>query len=119
MDLFLSANADDVQDAINSGHAAGRIYEYSSNSTYRENEKDIIKVAFDGDAVIFSEESEKIYQEKGLEAFLDHEKQNANEPLPDGPFAKLLKTLSFIQGTYPSNESPIRTALVPRKMKKK
>ncbi len=54
-----------------------------------------------------------------MEEFLDHEKQNANEPLPEGPFAKLLKTLSFIQGTYPSNESPIRTALVPRKMKKK
>lgn len=54
-----------------------------------------IKIAFDGDAVIFSDESERIYQAEGLQAFAEHERKNAQSPLPEGPFAKLLKTISF------------------------
>ena len=72
-----------------------------------------IKIAFDGDAVIFSDEAEKIYQEKGLAAFAVHEIENAKKPLPEGPFAKLLKTISLIQKEFENrDESPIRTALV-------
>lgn len=109
VDLFLSADKEDVQEAINAGFAAGLIYE---NYTYAEDDLDQIRIAFDGDAVLFSDESEKIYQEKGLEAFLEHEKENAKKPLPEGPFAKLLKSLSFIQKQFDGEKSPIRTALV-------
>lgn len=110
VDLFLSADEPDVQNAINSGIAAGLIYD--SKTSYATQNSDEIRIAFDGDAVIFSEESEAIYQDEGLEAFWEHEKKNAKKPLPEGPFAKLLKTLSFIQKQLGSDKNPIRTALV-------
>ena len=62
--------------------------------------------------LFFSDESERIYQESGLEAFAKHEQENANNPLPEGPFAKLLRTISVIQGAFSKEEAPIRTALV-------
>ena len=72
-----------------------------------------IRIAFDGDAVIFSDESEKIYQEKGVAAFAEYEEENAKKPLPEGPFAKLLKTISLVQQQFDDPDSnPIRTALV-------
>jgi 5'-nucleotidase len=71
-----------------------------------------IKIAFDGDAVIFSDESESIYQAEGLQAFAEHERKNAQSPLPEGPFAKLLKTISLIQKGFSKELAPIRTALV-------
>jgi 5'-nucleotidase len=111
-DLFLSANESDVQEAINTGIAAGIIYTHPEFPIDPYKEIDQIKIAFDGDAVLFSDESERIYQEQGLEAFLEHEKLNARKPLPEGPFAKLLKTLSFLQKEFPNDEVPIRTALV-------
>ncbi|MBI9020215.1 MAG: 5'-nucleotidase [Verrucomicrobia bacterium] len=71
-------------------------------------------MAFDGDAVLFSGASEKIFKEQGLEAFLEFEKKNAKKPLPDGPFAKLLRMLHFVQKQYQllGEDAPIRTALV-------
>lgn len=108
-DLFLSANESDVQDAINSGIAAARIM--PCHAAYGEDDEKV-RIAFDGDAVLFSEESEKIYKEHGLEAFLANEKQNALKPLPEGPFAKLLKLLSGIQNRFEIEKSPIRTALI-------
>lgn len=111
-DLFLSANEDDVQEAINAGIAAGIICTHPQFLIDPHKEIDQIKIAFDGDAVLFSDESERIYQEQGLEAFLAHEKVNARKPLPEGPFAKLLKTLSFLQQEFSKDQVPIRTALV-------
>ena len=111
-DLFLSANEADVQEAINANVAAGIICEHSGFPINSEQDIDEIRIAFDGDAVIFSDESEKIYQTEGLEAFARHELLNAKKPLPEGPFAKLLKTISVIQREFPENEVPIRTALV-------
>ncbi|MBQ7064121.1 MAG: 5'-nucleotidase, partial [Firmicutes bacterium] len=67
---------------------------------------------FDGDAVIFSDEAEQIYQKEGIEAFAEHEKRRAMDPLPEGPFAKLLKTISLVQNRFPEDRMPIRTALV-------
>ncbi len=110
VDLFLSADEADVQDAINAHIAAGLIYENSGS--YKEALSDQIRIAFDGDAVLFSDASEEIYQTKGLEAFLEHEKENAKKPLPAGPFAKLLKTLAYIQKEFDSQQNPIRTAIV-------
>ncbi|WP_419769302.1 MAG: 5'-nucleotidase [Candidatus Marinarcus sp.] len=109
VDLFLSANETDVQDAINLGIAAARIlpYENQQDDDYHQ-----VRIAFDGDAVLFSEESEIIYKTQGLEAFLQYESENAKNPLSAGPFAKLLSVISNIQSSYPQEETPIRTALI-------
>lgn len=113
VDLFLSATEEDVQAAVESQVASGLIYDGPSQNAGKPLEQ--IRIAFDGDAVLFSEESEMIYQQQGLEAFIEHEKHNAEQPLPEGPFAKLLKTLSYLQfelDGYASVAPPIRTALV-------
>ncbi|HXA47558.1 MAG TPA: 5'-nucleotidase, partial [Burkholderiaceae bacterium] len=110
--LFLSLHEDDVQAAINSGVASAILYQKPENALEELNQ---IRIAFDGDAVIFSDESERIFQEQGIEAFEKHERENAKRPLPDGPFARLLKALSFIQNNFKNAEgraAPIRTALV-------
>jgi len=114
VDLFLSATEEDVQAAVESNVAAGLIYDGPSHN--RADPLQQIRIAFDGDAVLFSKESEIIYQQQGLEAFIEHEKENAQQPLPEGPFAKLLKTLSFLQfdldNSTSGSQPPLRTALV-------
>lgn len=106
VDLFLSKSEEDVQLAIDSGCAAAILYAPPKEIDMSKQ----IRIAFDADAVIFSEQSEHIYKTQGLDAFLEHEKENVNKPLPEGPFAKLLKTLSFLQSQF--KESPIRLAIV-------
>ncbi|MBV1758707.1 MAG: 5'-nucleotidase [Dethiosulfatibacter sp.] len=106
VDLFLSKNDMDVQEAIDNGFAAAIIYDVPID--YKPDETQI-RIAFDADAVVFSEESEKIYQADGLEAFLKHEKDNVDNDLLEGPFAKLLKTLSKIKE---KDENLIRIAIV-------
>jgi 5'-nucleotidase len=109
IDLFLSANEKDVQEAINANFAAAKIYQNENGFNISD---DKIRIAFDGDAVLFSDESERIFQQDGLEAFLAHEKKNAENNLLEGPFAKLLKTIAYIQREFPSENPPILTALV-------
>lgn len=111
-DLFLSANENDVQRAIDTGIAAGIIRTDQSYNFAKREEIEQIRIAFDGDAVIFSDEAEIIYKREGLEAFKEHEKNNAATELPKGPFAKFLKTLSDLQTEFPREKTPIRTALV-------
>lgn len=111
-DLFLSANEQDVQEAINAGIAAGLICSNESLNISPDEEIDQIRIAFDGDAVIFSDESERIFQQGGLPAFEEHERLNAKKPLPEGPFAKLLTTISRVQKQLDADNMPIRTALV-------
>jgi 5'-nucleotidase len=110
--LFLSLHEDDVQAAIDSSVAAALLYQKPENAL---EELGQIRIAFDGDAVIFSDESERIFQARGIEAFEIHERENALKPLPEGPFARLLKALSFIQNNFKNADghaAPIRTALV-------
>ena len=109
-DLFLSAHRPDVQDAVNSGIAAGMILTGNAldYSPARQ-----IRIAFDGDAVLFSADSERIYQRDGLDAFAQHERSKADEPMEKGPFANFLMTIAHIQSQFSDRESvPIRTALV-------
>lgn len=108
-DLFLSANEADVQDAVNGGAAAGLILAGNYDTAA---EVDELRLAFDGDAVLFGDESERIYKEKGLDAFQENERLLANTPLTEGPFAQLLKSVSRLQRLYGAAELPIRTALV-------
>ncbi len=109
--LFLSLHEDDVQAAVNGGVAAALLYQKPDNAM---EELDQIRIAFDGDAVLFSNEAERVYQQEGIEAFETHERNNANKPLPEGPFARLLKALSYIQMHLRGQAGlpPIRTALV-------
>ncbi len=109
VDLFLSCSEQDVREALTAKVPAARIYHAPANVF---EPPDQIRIAFDGDAVIFSDESERIYQEMGLEAFVEHETQKAGEILPDGPFAKLLRTLCKLQNDAAFREPPIRTALI-------
>ena len=102
-------HAPDVEEAVNSGVAAATILPHTPITS---EESDMVKIAFDGDAVIFGDESEKVYKEGGLEAFIAHERENAQNPLSKGPFFKFLKTISEIQDKFPMESSPIRTALV-------
>lgn len=111
-DLFLSADEEDVQKAIDSGIAAGIICSDGIHTYDRSGQDGCIRIAFDGDAVLFSDESEKIYQEKGLEAFEENERAQASNPMMEGPFAAFLKALSRLQMEFPPSETPIRTALV-------
>lgn len=111
-DLFLSAHAPDVKQAVDSGLAAGMIL---TGGKHTGADKDIrqIRIAFDGDAVLFSAESERVFKQQGLDAFIAHETQKADMPLDKGPFANFLMTLSNLQNAYVDCEqSPIRTALV-------
>lgn len=94
IDLFLSRNEKEVQDAIDQGVAAALVYDAPRD--YYPDQKEI-RIAFDADAVVFSDESELIYKEKGLAAFYENEDANAENAMNEGPFAKLLKTLSKIK----------------------
>lgn len=109
VDLFLSKDEKDVQNAVDHGIAAAIIYDPPEHFKPGEDE---IRIAFDADAVLFSDESERIYKEKGLDAFIENEKLNAEKPLPEGPFGKLLKTLSLIKDRQPEGVKYVRIAIV-------
>lgn len=110
-DLFLSACEEDVRAAIEAGIAAGIVC--GEGNHYKESPSDgKIRIAFDADAVIFSDEAENVFREEGLEAFENSEKKKADIPLCAGPFARFLHTISDWQQEYAPGESPIRTALV-------
>ena len=111
-DLFLSAYEDDVQGAIDSNIAAGIICSDGIHTYDTNVEIPQIRIAFDGDAVLFGDESEQIFQTEGLEAFEKYERDKADNPLPEGPFARFLKTISEIQMEFAPEKAPIRTALV-------
>lgn len=110
-DLFLSANAADVKQAVDSGVAAGVILPGNLPAD-RETRLHQIRIAFDGDAVLFAANSERIFQQEGMDAFFQNEQANADVPLEKGPFANFLLTLAHIQSRFDGNLAPIRTALV-------
>ena len=107
--LFLSANAEDVREALHAGFPAARVLvESVKASDAFPNE---VRIAFDGDAVLFSDEAERVFQAEGLDAFQLHESSKAQLPLPEGPFKPLLAALHRLQ--MAGNASMrIRTALV-------
>lgn len=105
--LFLSTNAEDVRNALDHGVAAATLM---SSGTMDKND-DELRFAFDGDAVVFSDKSERIFKQSGLEAFTENEKASAKEPMDAGPFKNFLKALHSLQSEFPEN-CPIRTALV-------
>ena len=110
--LFLSADPDDVRHALESGHAAATIVPQVGERTADSSAHDELRIAFDGDAVLFSDEAERVYQSAGLDAFSQSEQQAAGTPLGGGPFKNFLAALHRIQTGFPRDRQPIRTALV-------
>jgi 5'-nucleotidase len=108
--LFLSAKEEDVRAALLAGFAAARVYPNSHLAADRH--PDEIRIAFDGDAVLFSDEAERVYAQDGMAAFQAHEVERAGVPLPPGPFKPLLEALQPLQDVDPSAPMRIRTALV-------
>jgi len=119
-DLFLSANPESVRRALVHGIAAATILprgpgEVSAAAAATDTGRPPaqLRIAFDGDAVIFGDEGERISREHGVEAFGRHERENAREPLSGGPFRNFLSALHALQTAFPAGEeAPIRTALV-------
>ena len=105
--LFLSAEGDDVRQALANGVPAASIFEGASKI---DSNPDEIRIAFDGDAVLFGDSAERVFQEAGLEGFYEHEREHKADPLEPGPFAPFLKALHALQTGNLS--IGIRTALV-------
>ena len=108
--LFLSVLESDVRGALAAGFPAARVYPQSFVDADRH--MDEVRIAFDGDAVLFSDEAERIYKTEGLPAFVAHETSHARRPLPDGPFKPLLVALHRLQAASRALPMRIRTALV-------
>ena len=107
--LFLSTHLSDVRAALDAGVPAAQVYPHSAHAS--EAHPHEVRIAFDGDAVLFSDEAERVYQRHGLSAFQQHEIEKAGLPLPDGPFRPLLTALQRLQNAgTPSMR--VRTALV-------
>jgi 5'-nucleotidase len=106
--LFLSANPLSVRTALAAGVAAATILPAKAAAQVHGQ----LRIAFDGDAVIFGDESERVSQSDGIAAFHAHEAQRAHEPLSGGPFKGFLAALHRLQASFPAEDSPIRTALV-------
>lgn len=112
IDLFLSKDEKDVQAIIDTNFCAAAIL-YPPPENYSSLDKRV-KIAFDADAVLFSEDSELRYKKDGMDAFHKYESEHSEDPLTEGPFAKLLKKLSKVQEYLSSSikESPLRLAIV-------
>ncbi len=109
--LFLSANENDVMSALESKVPAARVYPESAQAASRHSGE--VRIAFDGDAVLFSDEAERVYQKDGLDAFTRHEAAHALQPLPPGPFKPLLEALQRLQAAAGTDvPMRLRTALV-------
>ena len=106
--LFLSSESSDVRKALDNNVAAATLVSRPLDGPVRED----IRFAFDGDAVIFSDEAEQIFKAEGLQAFTESEVAQRNEPLSGGPFKNFLSALHALQRAFPESQSPIRTALV-------
>jgi 5'-nucleotidase len=108
--LFLSANPDDVRAALDAGIPAARVFPDSIRAS--EAYPDEIRIAFDGDAVLFSDEAERVFRTGGLAAFQRHEADHVARPLPPGPFKPLLEALHRLQRNDEESPMRIRTVLI-------
>ena len=107
--LFLSTNEADVRSALDAGVPAARVLPHSKRAS--DGHPDEVRIAFDGDAVLFSDEAERVFQRDGLDAFQSHERDRSATPLAPGPFKPLLEALHRLQRT-PAAGMRVRTALV-------
>lgn len=113
VDLFLSKDEVDVQTVIDSKSCAAALI-YAPPTHFESQQDNRVKIAFDADAVVFSDDSEFRYKTQGMESFHEYEMKNEDVPLEHGPFAKLLRKLSFVKANLggPVEYSPLRIAIV-------
>lgn len=111
-DLFLSTDADDVRRALEQNVAAAMLFGRRQSSAPVEDVDEPLRLAFDGDSVLFSDEAERVFQSRGLSAFSESESEQAQKPLHGGPFKPFLAALHELQKEFPEGTSPLRTALV-------
>lgn len=109
VNLFLSANEQDVKNAIESGSAAGLVYNKRNNQDKCEDE--VLRIAFDGDCVLFDSESDEVFRKGGIGLFTKYEQDNVDRILNEGPFAKVLKYIEYVRSNL-EDKTLIRTALV-------
>ncbi len=108
--LFLSAKPEDVKKALEMNIPAATVFPRVVGDDPHPNE---LRIAFDGDSVLFSDQAERVYKEQKLEAFMTHEVQNASLPLPPGPLQPFLSALHSLQNSLPRGAGcRIKTALV-------
>jgi 5'-nucleotidase len=112
VDLFLGTEAKDVQQAIDERLCAAAIVRGKHDWTFHDDGR--VRIAFDGDAVLFSEDSEHIYKTRGMDEFHQNEDANRDVPLAEGPYARLLKKLATMQERLPTRVefSPVRISIV-------
>ena len=114
--LFLSADGDAVRKALRGGHAAAMLLPSGGGAEVHEGAPPLrgreLRIAFDGDAVLFSDEAERVYRAHGLDTFVRSEQAAARQPLPGGPFRGFLAALHRLQAEFGPEASPVRTALV-------
>lgn len=113
VDLFLTTDANDAQKVIDSRHCAAAILKAPPRDSAPSPEGQV-RIAFDGDAVLFSDESELVYKTQGMAAFHAQEDAMQNTPMAEGPYAALLKKLAKLQDRLPMRVeySPVRIAIV-------
>jgi 5'-nucleotidase len=109
--LFLSAHATDVEEALRHGWPAALVLQ-AARPTEESGLEGEVRIAFDADAVLFDHESEHVYQTQGLEAFVEREVALSDVPMSPGPFKPFLDSLARVQGRFPTEQAPIRLALV-------
>ncbi|WP_174502150.1 5'-nucleotidase [Acidiphilium sp. C61] len=114
IDLFLSNADDDVQSAITAGTAAARLGPTPGAASGEDDRapKDEVRIALDGDAVLFSEASDRIYRDHGLNQFLEHERANAHIPMERGPFGRtFFPKLALIRQAFMRDDGTSRVRL--------
>lgn len=113
VDLFLTTDVADAQKVIDSGRCAAAVLKEPPLNAPQIPEGQV-RIAFDGDAVLFSDESELVYKTQGIEAFHRQEDELKHTPMAEGPYASLLKKLAKLQERLPIRVeySPIRIAIV-------
>jgi len=112
IDLFLSNEHTDVKSAIDGKCAAARLGRLPDKAKFQSNDE--VRIAFDGDAVVFSAQSDRIFSEQGLAAFRAHEVENGLKPIEGGPFGEFLKKLSILCAIYMGSDcvSKVRIGIV-------
>jgi 5'-nucleotidase len=113
VDLFLTTNPGDAQRVIDSGQCAAALLKPPPQQGQPPPE-DQVRIAFDGDAVLFADTSEVVYKQQGLESFQEQEDASRDQPMADGPYAQFLRKLARLQERLPFGveESPVRLAIV-------
>ncbi|GAB6034936.1 5'-nucleotidase [Galenea microaerophila] len=113
VDLFLTTSESDAQKVIDSKVCAAALVKEPPKEIEKIPEGQV-RIAFDGDAVVFDDSSEFIYKSEGIDGFYDHEDSQQDVPMPEGPYATLLRKLARLQERLPFSieYSPVRIAIV-------